>query len=271
LKILHFGDLHVWSHRFDWSDCRYLKRWTGYANLMLKRRRRFPPGLGRKVITEIARSDADVVIFTGDYTTGASEEEFRTAAELVRPLRDKWGDRFIELPGNHDRYTPKSRDRFEEWFHSRLRDGVASWDTGEDMAVVAYDASKPYAFRSNGYFSPELAGRLDRELASRAGKKIILAGHYPYATPPEHQENIIHRLIGAERLAELVARHRPMVYLHGHKHVRWELRPEQTPETLCLNCGSAGMKSETPEKQAGYLTFVIEAAGISSVAFERAG
>ena len=265
MKILHFGDIHVWRWSFDWSDPFYPKRWLGFVNLGLRRRHKFPPHLAETVAAEIAESDADVVIFTGDYSTMSLESEFRRAAELMEPIRRKWGERFIQIPGNHDRYSPKSKTRYDKWFPEGKIDGVRTWTLDESTVVVGYDASRPFKVRSNGEMTKDLENQLDEELAKQSEKTVILIGHYPYANPPEHPESWDHKLLGEERLAALVAKHKPLVYLHGHKHVRWELRPESTPDTLCLNCGAAGMKSSKTEKQAGYLTFEVNAGAIENI------
>ncbi len=255
MKIIHFGDIHFWRWTYDFSDPFYPKRWLGFVNLGLRRRHKFPPQLAERVATHIADQEADLVVFTGDFTTMSLEAEFKRAAEMMAPIQAKWGHQFIAIPGNHDRYTPRSSSRYEEWFPDSQIDGVRTWEIDDSTVITGYDASRPFKLRSNGLFTDEIAEKLDAELGRQAEKTVILIGHYPYATPPHQQETNGHRLIGEERLAELVANHRPVVYLHGHKHARWELRPEQTPDTLCLNCGSAGMTSSQAEKQAGYLTF----------------
>tara|TARA_R110002096_G_scaffold163992_3_gene331634 strand:+ start:4639 stop:5457 length:819 start_codon:yes stop_codon:yes gene_type:complete len=267
MKVLHFSDLHVWRCKFDWTDPFYPKRWLGFLNLAFHRRGKFPPHLAIEVAAHIASQDADLVIFTGDYSTMSLDSEFEAAAELMAPIREKWGERFIEIPGNHDRYTPGSRARYDRWFPSGRIEGVRSWEIDASTVVVGYDASRPFAIRSNGLLTNALEKQLDAELAQHAGKTTLVIGHYPFANPPEHPEAPHHQLLGEERLAALVAKHRPVAYLHGHKHVRWQLRADSAPATLCLNAGSAGMHSTAEEKQAGYLTFQLENHEVRDVQF----
>lgn len=267
MKVLHFSDLHLWRCEFDWSDPWYPKRWLGFLNLAFHRRKKFPPELAVKVARDIANQEADLVIFTGDYTTMSLESEFAAASELMKPIREKWKERFIEIPGNHDCYTPGSAERYQKWFPEGKIDGVRTWEIDEASVVVGYDASRPFAFRSNGLLTEELEQQLDAELTNQTGKSVVLIGHYPYANPPEHPEAPHHQLLGEERLAALVAKHKPVAYLHGHKHVRWQLRSDHAPETVCLNSGAAGMQSSSPDKQAGYLTFAWNGAEVSQVQF----
>jgi len=231
MRIIHFGDIHLWHWAMDWSDCLYPK-------------------------------------LSGDFTTGAMQAEFEAAAELMAPVREKWGERFFAIPGNHDRYTPKviRERRYERAFPTAEIDGVRSLPLGDDIVLVAFDVCIPCKIRSNGVFDEARAAALGAELArhNAAGKTVVLVGHYPYATVPEHPESWEHKLLGEERLAEVVAEHKPAIYLHGHKHVRWLIRPASTPDTLSLNCGSAGMTSSSFEKMAGFVSFEIAADGAVS-------
>jgi len=256
MRIIHFSDLHVWRPGLETGDLWYPKRMLGYVNLALRRKFKYPPGLGRAVVDEIARSDADAVVFTGDMTTASLLGEFEDAADLFSPLLEKWEDRFVVLPGNHDRYTPYtiSRKFYECLFADR--GPVTRTDVGGHWSIVSFDASRPYMVRSNGMISLALAAHLAqilREVAD-AGRTCVLAGHFPYDHPRGCREGLQHRLLGARRLIEVINEFKPPVYLHGHKHVRWVFQSPKTPDTVCINSGSAGLKSEDPLKRAGFVT-----------------
>jgi len=260
MKILHFSDLHVWRLSFDWSDPA-LKRFLGVANLALRRGRAFPPDLSQRVIDEIVRTEADLVVFSGDLTTTALASEFRAARERLEPIRQKWGERFFLIPGNHDRYTPRTLERsvFETHFDYALYDDpsrpVRSMALDDGVAVVGFDASVPRTIESTGLFSPSLAEALDAELErqEREGRRVVLVGHFPYAAPASVRIRRGHRLVGAERLAEVISRRKPVLYLHGHKHRRWAFRPDETPATWCVNAGSAGLATRDWSTRAGFV------------------
>ena len=256
MKIVHFSDLHVWRLGLEFRDAWYPKRMLGYVNLALRRKFRYPPELGRFVIAEIARTDADAVVFTGDMTTASLLAEFEDAAELMAPLIEKWGERFVVLPGNHDRYTPYT---VGQKFYECLFPGsgpVTRTDIGDRWSIVAFDASRPFMVRSNGVMTLELAAHLAQTLreAGDAGRTCVLAGHYAYDNPQGRGEGLQHRLLGAQRLIEVINEFKPPLYLHGHKHARWVFQSPKTPDTLCVNSGSAGLKSKDPAKSAGFVT-----------------
>jgi len=261
VKVLHFGDIHFWKIGTD-RDFYYPKRLLGSVNLTIRRRHKFPPAYAQAVAKEVARQEADLVIFSGDFTTMSLKAEYRMAAEAFAPIREKFGSRLFAIPGNHDRYTPKSvrSRRFEKYlpFAASLIDGglTRTCEIDDRLAVVGFDCSHPCKIRSNGTMGDEVTEQLRDALTEQrdAGRKVFLVGHYPYAYPAEVEATWEHKLLRAERLSELVAEFKPVAFFHGHKHIRWQLRPLETPETACLNCGAAGMKSSSPDKQAGFLT-----------------
>jgi len=279
MKILHFSDLHVWRRALDFRDPAF-KRFLGFANLILRRGRAFPPSLSRLVVEEILRSSADAVVFSGDLTTTALADEFRMARDLFAPIREKWGERFLLIPGNHDRYTPAAlrRRHYEANFPHALtvepsrpvasrviadaKNGKGATD-GNGIAFVGFDAAVPRRIESTGLFSSAVAEALDAELArqEKEGRPVVLIGHFPYAAPAGVRAKHGHRLVGAERLIEIVARRKPVLYLHGHKHRRWAFHPVETPGTLCVNSGSAGLATRDPLTRAGFVEIEIDTAG----------
>lgn len=214
------------------------------------------------------QEEADTVLFSGDLTTTSLDSEFREAADAFSPLYEKWGDNLIVIPGNHDRYTPKSvkAKLYEKYFpraFAESGDRVFSKTLSDDVCVIGFDSSKPFMLRSNGDFTLELKKELDAEFekSKQLHKHIILMGHFPYSYPSDVPSKFHHKLLGEESLAELISRHNPIAYLHGHKHVRWCLRDAVTPETLCINAGPSGMSSSDPDKHAGWMIFDVTESG----------
>lgn len=260
LTLIHFGDLHAWRLALEWRDP-YLKRGLGFFNWWLRRGKRFPPALAQRMLRHLEQQEADLLVFSGDFSAMAQGDEFARARQWLEPLRRKWGARFFAIPGNHDRYTPRSaRSAYESHFADEemaAGQGVKRMVVDGGLSLVGFDASIPRPLSCRGYFPRALHERLESVLLEeeRAGRRSILVGHYPYAVPPLYHHKWSRRLVGASSLAGLIARYRPLLYLHGHEHRRrWALRPPQTPETLCLNSGSIGLWEEDPLKRAGFLT-----------------
>jgi 3',5'-cyclic AMP phosphodiesterase CpdA len=262
MKIIHFGDFHVWRRKIVWRELYHPKRWLGPLNLELKRAKRFPPAYRKAALDEILRQEPDVAVFTGDFSSFSLSEEFEEAAVLFAPLREALGDRLFALPGNHDCYTTNAvRQRLLErhlpWVHTRP---LSRMDLSEQLTLLGVHHSIPYLVRSNGQVNPESLTRLRSEFASAKteNRTVILAGHFPYTSPPEFPEAADHRLLGEKPFIDLIRESKPALYLHGHQHIRWAIRPSCTPDTVCLNCGSVSMQHAEINKQAGFLSWDLQ-------------
>jgi 3',5'-cyclic AMP phosphodiesterase CpdA len=268
MKFVHAGDLHVWRHGIPLSDPFAVKRWLGAVNLLVRRAAHFPPELRTPALDAIEAEQPDVVIFTGDFSQSSRPAEFRECRDRFAALHQALGERLIAIPGNHDVYTQRSLRK--KWLETGLpwvrTEAVTRSDLTEKLTVVTVNHSRPFRLRSNGEVNPDTENQLRKVLADcrQDSRTVVLAGHYPYTTPPGHPESPHHQLLGEEKLAGVVREFSPALYLHGHKHVRWALRSEHTPETLCLNCGSLGMQHGDSDKQAGYLSWDLQEDGTLS-------
>jgi 3',5'-cyclic AMP phosphodiesterase CpdA len=252
--LIHFGDLHVWRIGLD-ADL-FPKRFLGLANLALRRGREFPPAVARAVAARLAEETADFLLFSGDLTTTALAAEFVAGRELLGPLFERWGERLIAIPGNHDRYTPRAtRGRlFERLFLRREMNYPFSIDLDQRWTAVAFDCSVPRWLTSTGRLDPPRLDALRRVLRRERerGRELLVLGHYPAVYPPSVAASWDHSLPAGQRRALLKAlqEHDVRLYLHGHKHRRWLLRADGL---LHLNCGAAGGLGKTDDRRPGYL------------------
>ena len=264
MRILHFGDIHVWRLALA-PDFWYLKRILGTVNLTMRRRHRFPPHYPAIVAREIAETDGiDLVIFSGDMTTMSLASEFAEAARLFEPIFERWGSCFFGIPGNHDRYSPgsvKARLCERVFPYMEFPDGnlVRTQELTDTVSIVGFDCSHPCRIRSNGTMTALLEMELEQALKEQqsAGKDVLLTGHYPLQYPSDVHAAWEHKLLQAERLRRLILEYQPIAYFHGHKHQRW-LEPVGE-RTVCVNCGAAGMLSPNDDtKQAGFLILELD-------------
>jgi predicted phosphodiesterase len=281
LTLVHFGDLHVWRRGMDGDF--FPKRFLGRANMALHRGGKFPAEAARRVAERLAGEQADWMLFAGDVSTGALRAEFLAGRALLKPVFERWGDRLIAIPGNHDRYTPRAtRDRlFERLFLRRDGDGGNDGDggsgcmsgSGDDAGVnnpfavdlnatwtlVGVDCAVPRRVISAGRVTPFLLADLDRLLERQRarGRRLIVMGHYPLAYPASGMASWEHALRPIERQAMLeILRSRGVeLYLHGHKHRRCLLR---AGGLLHVDCGSAGMAGKDEARRPGYVRIVLD-------------
>jgi 3',5'-cyclic AMP phosphodiesterase CpdA len=259
LRILHFSDVHCWAYGLD-ADPTF-KRFLGVANLLARRARKFPPRLAQLVVEQIVRTEADVVCFTGDISTSSLHREFALGQRLLKPVIDAAGERFLSVPGNHDRYTHRATRRalFEQYADGHSREfPYLRRIAGVDFLGI--DSTRPCFVSSRGALPPARVEAAEALLRARqplapgaALPPLVVLSHYPYALPGGKRHRWNHRLEEAPAMQRLVAEHAPALYLHGHVHERWAHRPAATPATLCVNAGSAGMKSSRREANAGFV------------------
>ena len=266
MRFLHFSDIHVWSLSIGGDY--YPKRLLGLANLMLRRGRKFPESVARRFIERLAAEEADAVFFTGDLTSTSSQREFEKGREIFQPVMEKWGDRFLAIPGNHDRYSPGAivERRFERIFlqHEQRYPFVKRFDS--NISIVGIDVSEPHLITARGRVTNETLSSLSAELhgETQEGRAVIVLGHYPFLNvyPGGIHSPWQHRLIGMGRLRHLVDRKPVIAYLHGHWHQRWALSLEHC---LCLNAGSAGRIGRNNGREPGYLRIDVENQTVSKV------
>ena len=284
MKLIHFSDFHVWRAS-GWDGDVGIKRVLGRVNLVLGRTRAFPPAWGRKVIEAILERDVDAVVFSGDLTTAALLSEFEGGRALFDPLREKWGERFVMIPGNHDRYTRRSTTGrlFERHALGRELGYPFNIDLAKGVGVVGLDLSGPRPLTSRGVLSPESIARAAEAVAVQRARTpfVIVVGHYPLAYPAGVRVSWQHALPLRERLARALVSAGAGLYLHGHKHRRWALRVRCENECLkiepwrsreadpsamvCINPGSSGFRSADRERAAGFVELTLEGSRVTGV------
>jgi 3',5'-cyclic AMP phosphodiesterase CpdA len=121
MRFLHCSDIHVTQDYFTvpWRRLGW-RRWLALFELTaLGRAKQYAsaPETLRRIVADAERLQADHVIVSGDVTSYATEEEFRSARELLAPFSED-SRRCTIVPGNHDAFTPRAvaSRRFDKHF-----------------------------------------------------------------------------------------------------------------------------------------------------------
>jgi 3',5'-cyclic AMP phosphodiesterase CpdA len=253
VRLAHFSDVHLTAEKLGWRvrDL-FGKRASGWVNVaVLGRGRRFRRA--NEVVAALLREfhdrPIDQIVFSGDATTMAFENEMAEAARRLG-IGDPSLPPGIAVPGNHDLYTYGALRRrvFEEAF--------SDWQKGERVDashiypfarkvghvwLVALNSAKPNLFPWDAtgkvgaaqlHRFKQLAGRLD------AGPRIVVS-HYPLLTRGRKPEARWHRLTDWKRVRSAAAACGINLWLHGHKHAWYVLPAGRDQPFASIDVGSS--------------------------------
>ncbi len=205
------------------------KRVLGYINWRLNRGRGgMRPAFLEGLVADLRAHAPDHTVVTGDIVNIALEAELEPARRWLAslgPARD-----VTAVPGNHDAYVGSALRRAGESWGPFLHgdDGEAiRWPTVRrrgGAAIIGVNSAESTApFMATGRFDAGQALRLAEVLehAAHEGLYRVVLIHHPPSRKPIHWAG---RLIGAERMRDVIQTHGAELVLHGHTHratVEW--------------------------------------------------
>ncbi len=229
-------------------------------------------------LSEIARRAdahrADHFILSGDVTAYSLEVEFaRARGALAQLAEDR--KRCTVIPGNHDRYTPRSlaTRRFEKYFGHLLESDLPEYCRegpfpfvrliGDEAAVVGLCSARvpPVPGLSTGIIGKRQLEGLreairDERVANRA---VLVAVHHAPLTHKGRRDSLTHGLLDAAALLRALPGPRFAV-LHGHIHRRYHHPASATrPHIFCAG-------SSTQLGREGYWTIEVADGRVLSAA-----
>lgn len=227
MKIAHFSDLHF-SH-FVLNPLQFFsKTWIGNANLMLKRGQRLKPLEPEPVKKILQKIKPDLCIFSGDFTTTSQINEFKKALNFIQSL-EALNIPILKIPGNHDHYTKKafkkklfysylSNDQLEKALPFCLKKDGFEIYLKKSATIILLDQTKatPW-FTAYGYVTESICEKITKALYEiKAEGPYIFVGHFPLIK--DQNRTFHHALKGSKYLIDLLQKHSPSFYLHGHNH-----------------------------------------------------
>ncbi|MCC6144320.1 MAG: metallophosphoesterase [Candidatus Hydrogenedentes bacterium] len=221
-KLIHIADLHFW--KLIWNPLKLMnKRFLGNLNVWLKRRREFQMHLAEDFADAAAATGITTVVLTGDFTSTATDAEFRLARAFVEGLARR-GLQVHLVPGNHDVYTFESERtrRFEKHLGAFIPEhGYPSRVTlpnGTPLLLLP-TVSANYLSAKGRIRKREIEAALQLIHGCPPGP-ILVAAHYPvlpkthgYTSSPDRQ------LRNWEHLRDALGNSgRQLLYMAGHVH-----------------------------------------------------
>jgi 3',5'-cyclic AMP phosphodiesterase CpdA len=223
MRLAFIGDIHL--YRLWVAPWRLLsKRLLGQANLWLRRRFKFDHRTLEPLLARVASIKPDWILFTGDLTTTALEEEFADFRQRCGGLLERFPS--IILPGNHDLYTrAAARGRLiYRYFPDQVPQPMPQLRPLSDRwSLLAVDAVRVRRLTARGRVGPEQIAAVRRLLGDMApDQNLIVLCHYPAVLPGGARDKAGHGLEDAAALQEVLRPVRGNVlYLHGHIHTPW--------------------------------------------------
>lgn len=267
IRLAHFSDVHLTSEKLGWRvrDV-FGKRASGWVNVALLgrgNRFRYANEVVEALLREFRERPLDHLVFSGDATTMAFENEMNEAA-LRLGVGDATLPPCIAVPGNHDLYTYGAvRERvFESAF--------AAWQQGEradpdhlypfakkvgHVWLIALNSAKANLFPwdATGRVGKPQLERLKQLVAGLDPGPRIVVSHYPILTRSRKPEARWHRLKDWKRTRDAAAECGINLWLHGHKHA-WYILPAGTDQPF----PSIDVGSSTQVKLWGYHEYAID-------------
>lgn len=244
--LLHIADLHFWEVVVNPLQMMN-KRFIGNLNVLLFRRREFPMERAAEYAPVLADTGIKSALFTGDFTSTSTDNEFAKARGFVDLVR-RYGIEPLVLPGNHDVYTfeaAKAR-RFEQHF-----DGIVPGSGYPHLAklpggtrVILVPTTRPNWVSSTGLVTQETVQQVGIMLDACHGP-VIVAAHYP-VLDETYGYNLTHerRLRNADALHALLrASSQPILFVCGHTHGFSCQRDGKSPNLCHLSTGAFFLKS----------------------------
>jgi 3',5'-cyclic AMP phosphodiesterase CpdA len=267
IRLAHFSDVHLTSPKLGWRvrDL-FGKRATGWINVrVLGRGRRFRHAdlVVEALKREFRERGFDRLVFSGDATTMAFEQEMAAAAVRIG-VGDGTLPAAIAVPGNHDLYTYGAVRRrsfehaFSNWQQGERVDAKHTYPFAQKVGhawLIGLNSSRANLFPwdATGTVGTAQLARF-RDLMQRLddGPRIVVS-HYPLLTRLRKPEPRWHRLRDWRRVRDAAAECGVHLWLHGHKHAWYYLAAgEEQP------FASIGVGSSAQEFLWGYHEYVID-------------
>ncbi len=203
------------------------KRALSYLSWRHKRRFEHRPEVLAALQRDLAHTDLDQLLVTGDLTHAGLPQEFEQARDWLRTLGAP--DQVAVVPGNHDACVAAPwHDTFALWQDYLASDhehsgraGTATFPSLRVRGAIAFiglsTACPTPPLMATGTLGTEQLSRLPGLLQSAAAEglfRVVYLHHCPVAG----QEKWRKRLTDAPRLQALLEEHGAELVLHGHGH-----------------------------------------------------
>lgn len=251
ITLLHVSDFHFTDEtlllrKLIRKEGLLSKRIAGWVNNKMNRSGHCQTETRTRLIEYLKQADWDYLIFSGDLTTLALEQEFREARKQFESLIKKGP--VIMTAGNHDRYVRRAIDpdlmtqTFSDCFPYNQRSspdqGIRYLELGSTAVLFEIDMACPRFYLSaRGKIQSDLKA-MGAFIADNYRDRLkLVVGHYLAFLPQGQKEGLLHQLADIKRLQQFLLDNNIDLYFHGHIHNTWQLTDPVKGRTISLNAG----------------------------------
>jgi 3',5'-cyclic AMP phosphodiesterase CpdA len=217
------------------------KRLLGCVNWVLRRHAIHRAEILERIIADLKSAAPDHLAVTGDLINIALAPEFGPARTWLESLGPP--DRVTFVPGNHDVYVRATAGEARRAWAPFMENGAFPYVRQRGpVALVGLSTALPTApLMASGKLGAEQLARLAAllpQLRQEGAFRVVLLHHPPLGIRARHK-----RLVDAEPLLHVLAKHGAELVLHGHDHlhaVHWLDGPDgRIPVVGVPSCSAA--------------------------------
>ncbi len=221
VKFLHLSDLHFLR--------KYPVAETGYPAVLYKMTS--PLVQVEECLNQIAISELDFVLISGDLTDGGDHEDYRYLRRFMETRLP--GKPLIVTPGNHDNRLALYRGWLGERERTTPYNQVVEL---ENLTIVSFDNSAPGC--PAGQISEEQTDWLEETLAGIGSRPVILMTHHHFNSEQSDMAPVSY----PDRFERIVAASTIIGIFGGHTHYHYEGSFAGKPY---FTCGSLSFVGES--------------------------
>ncbi len=245
MRLAHISDIHLMSAISSYLQVRTLKQLIGLFNWVIYRRKKNCMSRVYKSVEMLVNSDIDALVVTGDISQLAFTKDYKTYAEMMKPLTDR-NIPIITIKGNHDHYcrSKKLSKAFNEYIKplslgTEIEKGVYKIKELELFHLEGAVPTPP--FRCWGKLSAKRLKELEnnfKKYAKSTAQKIAF-GHFPLLGENNDILPDYMALRGADKALHLLGKYKVTRYLCGHIHKPFKSMLPNNIEQFCSGSISA--------------------------------
>jgi len=193
----------------------------------------------QEAVKQINRSNADIVIFTGDNIDSPDKALVVVFAKIISKLHKP----YYVIPGNHDLLSINGVDKKEfyrllnKFSANKIKDVPSAKTFRGGLVLIFMDGVNQYMPNRIGYFKEKDLIWLDKQLKKYKNRKVVIVQHFPVVDPNPARARTLYK---QQEYLNLLEEHKNVIaIISGHEHHENEIQEDGilhiSVPSLCTN------------------------------------